>query len=257
MEAARQIAETFGLNWGTFIPYLINFALILVVLRLFAYKPILAMLEERRKIIADSMKQAEQIKEELAKTQAARDEILTKANATAERMISEARQAAEKFHDQKLNETLKQAEEVLRKAQQSAGAEREHVMAELRREMVSLVVATTARVAGKVLTAGMDPEELDQLLDELEETATAKGEKFDRKALLDEIGRARNQGYHVSLGERMEGTFAVAAPVVANRRTIAAATVSGSADKLTPKKIERLIIEVRDAAQAITERYEV
>jgi IclR family acetate operon transcriptional repressor len=111
--------------------------------------------------------------------------------------------------------------------------------------------------AGKVLTAGMDPDELGQLLDELEETAKAKGEKFDRQALLKEIGRARSQGYHVSQGERMEGTFAVAAPVVANRKTIAAATVSGSADKLTPKKIERLIIEVRDAAQAITERYEV
>lgn len=153
MEAARQIAETFGLSWGTFIPYLINFTLILIILRLFAYKPILAMLEERRKIIADSMKQAEQIKEELAKTQAARDEILMKANSTAERMINEARQAAEKFHDQKLNEALRQAEEVLRKAQQAAGSERQHMLAELRKEMVGLVVATTARVAGKVLTA--------------------------------------------------------------------------------------------------------
>ncbi len=167
MDAAKQIAETFGLNWGTFIPYLVNFTLILVLLRIFAYKPILAMLEERRKTIAESMKQAEQIREELARTQAAREEVLLKANTTAQQMINEARQAAGKFHDQKLKEALDQAEEVLRKAQQAGALEREKVLAEVRREMVNLVIATTARVTGKVLTEGDQERLREETLKEL------------------------------------------------------------------------------------------
>jgi F-type H+-transporting ATPase subunit b len=162
MGAAQQIAETFGLSWGTFIPYLINFIIILVVLRIFAYKPILAMLDERRKTIAQSMQEAQRIKEELAKTQSMREEILVKANDTAERMIKEARQAAEKHQDQKLKEALQQAEDVLRKAQQAGLLEREKMMADLRREMVNLVIATTTRVTGKILT----PEDQKRLQEE-------------------------------------------------------------------------------------------
>lgn len=112
--------------------------------------------------------------------------------------------------------------------------------------------------SGKVLTAGMSAEDLQRMLDGLEEAAADKGERFNREALIADIERARSQGYYVSLGERMEGTFSVSAPVVdAGKQTIAAVTVSGSTDKLTPKKIESLIIEVKDAAMAITDRYNV
>ncbi len=112
--------------------------------------------------------------------------------------------------------------------------------------------------AGKVLTAGMSTEELKQILDELEGMTVARGERFNRRALLTDIDRTRSQGYYVSLGERMEGTFGVSAPVVdADKQTIAAVTVSGSVDKLTSKGIEGLIIEVRDAARAVAERYNI
>jgi IclR family acetate operon transcriptional repressor len=111
--------------------------------------------------------------------------------------------------------------------------------------------------AGKVLAAAMDPAELRQMLDEAEAAHLAKGETFSRESLLEELENIRRQGYSVSLGERMEGTFAVTAPVIdAGRATIAAVSVGGLAERLTPKKIESLVVEVRGAAQAIAERYE-
>jgi len=167
MEQIQQVLTSFGVNKAAFLASVVNFTILLIILHRFAYKPLLQVMDERRRKIADSMKQAEQIREELAKTQAARDEVLAKANASAQRMIDEARQAADKFRDQKLNEALQSAQEILRKAQEAGRLEREKVMADLRREMVNLVIATTAKVAGRILTSEDQKRLADETLKEL------------------------------------------------------------------------------------------
>lgn len=151
MDQIKEVLNSFQVTWPSFLVSVLNFSILLVILHRFAYKPLLKVMDERRQKIAESMKQAEQIKEELAKAQAAREEILAKANASAQRMIDEAKLAAEKFRDQKLNEALQSAQDTLRKAQEAGRMEREKIMADLRKEMVGLVIATTSKVAGKVL----------------------------------------------------------------------------------------------------------
>jgi DNA-binding IclR family transcriptional regulator len=112
--------------------------------------------------------------------------------------------------------------------------------------------------AGKVLAAAMPAGELQQWMDELEEMYLAKGETFPREALIKDLENIRRQGYAVAVGDRLEGTFAITAPVIdVVKATIAAVTVAGSIERLTPKRIELLSIEVRDAAKAIGERYDV
>jgi F-type H+-transporting ATPase subunit b len=167
MDEIGRILSSFGVSWATFLANLLNFVVLLFVLQFFAYKPLLKMLDERRRRIADSMKQTEQIKEELAKTQAARDEILLKANDAAQKMIEEARQAAVKFKDQKLNEAIQSAQDLLKKAQDAGKQEREKVLADLRKEMVGLVIATTAKVTGKILTSDDQKRLTDETLKEL------------------------------------------------------------------------------------------
>lgn len=167
MNEIGKVLSSFGVSWPSFLASVLNFAVLLWILHRFAYKPLLQMLDERRRQIAGSLKQAEQIKEELAKTQAARDEILFQANQAAQKMIDEARQAAEKFRDQKLNEALQAAQETLRKAQDAGRLERERMLGDLRREMVALVVATTAKVTGKILTADDQKRLADETLREL------------------------------------------------------------------------------------------
>lgn len=110
--------------------------------------------------------------------------------------------------------------------------------------------------AGKVLAAAMPEEELHQMMDELGEMHLVTGEPLARQALLSELEYIRKQGYAVSMGERMLGIFAVAAPVVdADGGTVGAVSLAGAKDRMTPKKIERLSIAVRDAARMISERY--
>lgn len=112
--------------------------------------------------------------------------------------------------------------------------------------------------AGKVLAAAMPDAERQRWLDELEELFLAKGETFSRNALIEDLENIRRQGYAVAVGDRLKGTFAITAPVIdALKTVIAAVTVAGAVERLTPKRIESLSVEVRDAAKTIGERYDV
>ena len=58
---------------------------------MFAYKRVLAMLDERRQQIAQGLANAEKIKAELDQTEAQRQEVMAKAYAERPRSIEEAR----------------------------------------------------------------------------------------------------------------------------------------------------------------------
>lgn len=155
-------AREFGVNWPHFIAQVISFGIVAFLLHRFAYKPILQVLEERRTRIAESLANAERIKEELAKAEVTRDEILTKANAHATELIEEARAAAAKVLESESHKAVVQAEQIVAKAREAIAAERNAELAALRKEIGQLVVRISGQVTGKILT----PEDQKRLLDE-------------------------------------------------------------------------------------------
>jgi F-type H+-transporting ATPase subunit b len=146
------ISRTFGLNFAHFISQCISFAIVAFLLQRYAYKPILAVLEERKKRIKEGLDNAEKIKQELANTQAKTREMMVQAGQEAAKMIEEARAAAAKVQEQETQKAIAAAQAIVDKAQQATQAEHARMLAELRREVGRLVVATTAKVTGKVLT---------------------------------------------------------------------------------------------------------
>ena len=157
-----ELLDNLGVDGPKLIAQLINFGIVLFVLWRFAYKPVLEMLETRRQKIAKSMDEAEQIKAELAETQAERDKVMAEANARAEKLIADAKEAAKQVGKAEGQRAVKQAEEIIRKAREATEADRERMMAELKAEIGRLVVETTAKVSGKVLTT----EDQQRLIDE-------------------------------------------------------------------------------------------
>src|SRR3954466_14408703 len=90
----EQIARTFGLSWRHLGAQIISFGIVCAVLYKFAYRRVLAILEERRQQIALGIANAEKIKAELDRTEAQRQEVMTKAYGESARVIDEARTAA-------------------------------------------------------------------------------------------------------------------------------------------------------------------
>ena len=149
---ARQVAEQFGLDWPHFIAQCVSFLIVAFVLHRYAYQPVLGVLEERRQRIAEGLANAEKMKQELAKAQARAEDILNQAGAQGAKMIEEARAAAAKVQEQETQKAIAAAKDIVDKARQASEAEHDRMLIELRREVGRLVVATTGRVTGKVLT---------------------------------------------------------------------------------------------------------
>jgi F-type H+-transporting ATPase subunit b len=150
VDMAKETADTFGWNVGLFLSQVVSFVIVALVLRIFAYKPILKVLRER---IAEGLANADKIKQQLAEAEQRHSEILAKANAEAQRMIDEARESAGHVAERREQEAIAAAEQIMAKAREASALEHERTMAELKRELGRLVVDTTAKVTGKVLNS--------------------------------------------------------------------------------------------------------
>jgi len=168
-QTARDTAEKFGLDAPHFIAQCISFLIVAALLYKFAYKPILTVLEERRQRIAEGLANAERIKAELARTEAARRKILDQTNDLANQLIEEARIAAARVREQETQKAIAAAEQIMVRAREAATLEHEQMLAGLKREVGRLVVQTTATVTGKILT----PDDQRRLAEETEKQLTA------------------------------------------------------------------------------------
>jgi F-type H+-transporting ATPase subunit b len=151
-QMAHDTAVRFGVDWGHFGAQCASFAIVAFLLHRYAYKPILTVLAERKQRIKESLDNAEKIKQELASAQSKTHELMVQAGQQASKMIEEARAAAAKVQEQETQKAIAAAQAIVDKARQATEAEHARMLAELRREVGRLVVETTAKVTGKVLT---------------------------------------------------------------------------------------------------------
>lgn len=148
----QEIARTFGVDWPHLIAQIISFSIVCVLLYLFAYKPVLRMLAQRRQLIAQGLANSEQIKAELAKTESQRQEVIARANTEADHLVEEARAAAARLREHETQKAIAASEQIMARAREAAASDRTRMLAQLKKEVGRLVVQTTAAITGKVLT---------------------------------------------------------------------------------------------------------
>lgn len=142
----------FGFNWPLFIAQVVNFILVIFILKKFAFGPIQQMLEQRKARIAEGEDKLKRIEKQLADSEETTAAAIAKANEDAQRLIDEARESADALTESKAQEAVAQAQQIIAKAETAAAAERAQIAAELKAEFGRLVTATTEQVTGKILT---------------------------------------------------------------------------------------------------------
>jgi F-type H+-transporting ATPase subunit b len=149
--------ENVGLQTGftlqQFIAQCIVVTVLFLVLQKFGWKPVRTILEQRRKTIEDAMANAEKIKKQLADAEATRLSIIQKANEQANTIVAAAEKSAAVIAEQRAKEATRQAEDIIKNAHDASLLDRNRLMEELKRHVGELVIQTTEKVTGKILTA--------------------------------------------------------------------------------------------------------
>lgn len=163
-----EFLKDFGVNPILLLAQIVNFAVLLILLKKFFYKPILKVLEERKHKIETSVTQAEKIQNKLVETESRQNQIIGEAESQASKIIEEAKEASKKIQETVAAETNKKVEETLIKAKEAINFEKEKMVGQVKAEMATLVAETTKRVLGKTLTDKDNEEVVRASLKELE-----------------------------------------------------------------------------------------
>jgi F-type H+-transporting ATPase subunit b len=158
------------LNW-TFIANLINFAILLYLLKRFLYKPALAYLDRRRELIASRMEKARKSEERAEELVAQREQELATAREQARRSLEEARARAEEIVNASKGTARQEGERIIAEARRQIEQEREQMVEELRRSYAEIAVLGAERVLDREVKLQDHKRLLDELLSEVDEEA--------------------------------------------------------------------------------------
>jgi F-type H+-transporting ATPase subunit b len=163
-----------GVNLPLLVVFVINFIVLFVLLRLFLYKPVLKMLDERAKRTAEAMEQAEATKKEYEQARVEVQKQIEKGRQEAQAILTQAIQVGERLKEESRQEARKQAQVIVDRTRTELEAERDKIVGDLRREFVDISISA----AEKVIKETLDKEKHRKLIEEtLRESVTFKKSK--------------------------------------------------------------------------------
>lgn len=141
---------------------LLIFVALWLLLRKYAFPAIFAAVEAREKALEDAIASAKHDREEAARLLEEHRRQIDAARADAQRLIAEGAKAGEKIRTEMIEEARHQQQDILDRARQEIGAERDRAIAELRREAVDLAI----RGASKVIEQNLDDQANRKIVEE-------------------------------------------------------------------------------------------
>ena len=155
-----------GLNIPSLVAYLINFAILLGILFLFAYKPMLRLLDQRSERIRESLEAADRAREEAATSHEAIEEQLNEARREGQRLLDQAREAAQRFRDEEMDRARQEAETFVSRARSDIRRERDAAIDEVRTNFGDLAITAAERVLRRSLDRQAHQDLIEQVLEE-------------------------------------------------------------------------------------------
>lgn len=159
-----------GLNVPALISYLINYVVLLVLLGALAYRPLLNALDSRVESIRESLAAADRAREEAATSRSAIEEELNEARREGQRLLDQAREAAERFREEEMGRARQAAEEFSERAQADIARERDAAINEVRAAFGDLAISAAERIIRRSVDRQAHQELIDQVLAEGEQT---------------------------------------------------------------------------------------
>lgn len=153
-----------GVNGGDFLIQIITFVIVLLILKKFAFKPILKIMDERRKLIDNGVKLGEQMKIKSAKLEDEISEKLREARASADKIISDAQQDARELVQSAEENAKQKVDQISAEAQERIKRETAQARKQLEGELVGLISEATEAIIDEKVDIKKDAELIDKAL---------------------------------------------------------------------------------------------
>lgn len=144
--------ENLGLNLGYLIVQVISFATIFIVLRAWVYKPVMNMLEKRRRVIAQGLEDARVAGEARSNAELEAKNIITQSQLKANEIIKEATERASMVERELRSAADAENAKLREGAMKEVEEERTRILGDLRSQVVTLSMAATQKLIGESLT---------------------------------------------------------------------------------------------------------
>lgn len=141
-----ELLNKLGIDWRLLIAQLINFSLLLFVLHRFLYKPLLKVLEERRRQIEENEKRSKFLAGKLEAVQKEYEEKIREGERQREKILKEAELRGQKIREELLEKAGKEREEFLKEGRQVALRERKETLELIHKESRLLVKVAVRKI---------------------------------------------------------------------------------------------------------------
>ena len=156
------------INPGLIIWTMITFALLVVVLGKFAWKPILQALQAREHEIADALRKAEEAKKDAERMMQENRIAIDKASNETARLIAEGRAMAEQLKNDIVAKANESAKKMLDQAKEEISREKEAAMTQLRSEVAELSITVAEKILDESLDGAKQKKMVDKVLQQLQ-----------------------------------------------------------------------------------------
>ena len=135
------------LDPGLYVWTILTFLLLFFLLTKFAWKPLLKALAEREEKIRSSLEKADEAQQKLERLGAEGEEIIGKARAEAQSIVSDGKKASEKVRGEIETKAKEKANTIVAQAEKQITAEKEQAISDIRGEVAALSI----QIAGKLI----------------------------------------------------------------------------------------------------------
>ena len=153
-----EFIKQFGIDWRLLVSQAVNFLLVLIILRMFVYKPVVVILRDRRRRVEEGIAKAKEADARLADARETVRERMYQAETEAMALLRQVEEQAKSRKQTLLESSRRKGEVMLLEARKTIDAEQEKVRAELDQEARGLLRAALVNVVE------MDPEQIDESL---------------------------------------------------------------------------------------------
>jgi F-type H+-transporting ATPase subunit b len=140
-------------DFGLLFWMVLSFGIVLVILKKFAWKPVLGAIQEREESIHNALAQAEKAKEEMAKLQAGNEDLLKQAREERDGLIKDAREARDKMVNDAKDIAKTEAEKIMTSAREAIENEKAGAIAEIKTQVAVLSVEIAEKILRDELSA--------------------------------------------------------------------------------------------------------